>query len=117
MWFLRNAWLIPLIPAVSFFVILLFGKRLPMKGSDVGVVAVGASLLLSLGCVVQWIRLGHTADHLRQPIERHITWWQSGGVKFQAGIHVDGLAVMMLFVVSFISFLVHVYSTAYMEGD
>ena len=27
MWFLDNAWLIPVIPTVSFFLILLFGKR------------------------------------------------------------------------------------------
>jgi NADH-quinone oxidoreductase subunit L len=114
MWFLRNAWLIPLIPAVSFFVILFFGKRLPMKGSDVGIAAVGASLALSVGCAIQWIRL---PDHATTAVDRQVTWWQSGGMKIQAGIHIDGLAVMMLFVVSFISFLVHVYSTAYMHGD
>ena len=49
MWFLENAWLVPLIPAVSFVVILLFGKRLPRKGSEVGIVAVGASFVLSCG--------------------------------------------------------------------
>ena len=27
MWFLDNAWLIPVIPTVSFFLIILFGKR------------------------------------------------------------------------------------------
>ena len=30
-WFLENAWLIPLIPAIAFFVILLFGKRMPQR--------------------------------------------------------------------------------------
>ena len=32
-WFLDNAWLIPVIPAIAFALIILIGKRLPMKGS------------------------------------------------------------------------------------
>ncbi|MEY4797536.1 MAG: NADH-quinone oxidoreductase subunit [Actinomycetota bacterium] len=36
-WFLENAWLIPVIPAIAFALIILIGKRLPMKGSELGV--------------------------------------------------------------------------------
>ena len=32
-WFLRNVWLIPLIPAISFVLILFLGKRTPGKGA------------------------------------------------------------------------------------
>ena len=35
-WFLENAWLIPVIPGVAFWLIILFGKRLPMKGTELG---------------------------------------------------------------------------------
>ena len=38
-WFLEHAFLIPVIPAVAFAVIILFGKQLPMKGSEVGIVS------------------------------------------------------------------------------
>ena len=55
-WFLQNAWLIPVIPAVSFFVIILFGKKLPMKGSEVGIASLFASFVLACGVVVQWIQ-------------------------------------------------------------
>ena len=55
MWFLENAWLVPLIPAVSFVLILLFGKRLPRDGAEVGIAAVGASFVLSVGAAYQWI--------------------------------------------------------------
>ena len=48
---------------------------------------------------------------------QHVTWWQNGGIEFGIGIHIDGLAVMMLFVVTLISLLVHIYSTEYMRGD
>ena len=36
---------------------------------------------------------------------------------FTVGTRIDGLAVMMLFVVTLISLLVHIYSTAYMHDD
>ena len=31
---LRNAWIIPLLPALGFVLVLLFGKRLPRKGAE-----------------------------------------------------------------------------------
>jgi NADH-quinone oxidoreductase subunit L len=57
---------------------------------------------------------GHAAT---PPVERTWTWWQSGGTDFEVGIFVDGLSVMMLFVVSLVSLLVHIYSTDYVRGD
>jgi NADH-quinone oxidoreductase subunit L len=110
---LRNAWLIPFIPAVSFFVILFFGKRLPKKGSEVGILALAAAFVLSLAAAAEWIG----KDEPRQAVSRHLTWFKLGGVKIGAGTHVDGLTVMMLVVVTFISLMVHVYSTGYMDGD
>jgi len=145
MFFLENAWLVPLIPAVSFVLILAFGKRLPKKGSEIGIAGVGASFVLACGAVVQWIDRvesagggghadeggeahrgagrfllaaaqegGHAAV---EPIKRSITWWQSGGIEFGAGIQIDGLAVAVMFVVTLVSLLVHIYSTSYMEND
>ncbi|MGH2393661.1 MAG: proton-conducting transporter membrane subunit, partial [Candidatus Limnocylindria bacterium] len=108
-----NAWLIPLIPAVSFFVILFFGKRMPRKGSEIGILALVASFVLSLLVALEWI--GEEVP--RHAVHRHATWFEIGGVDIGAGIHVDGLTVMMLVVVTFISLMVHVYSTGYMHGD
>src|SRR3712207_4680155 len=107
---LRNAWLIPFIPAVSFLIILLFGKRLPGKGAPIGILAIGASFVLSLVAASQWLNL-HEPRHA---VGRHLTWFEFGGVEVGAGTHVDGLTVMMLLVVTFISLMVHVYSTGYM---
>ncbi len=135
---LRNAWLIPLIPALSFVAILLFGKRLPKKGAEIGVGAIGASLVLSCIAAWQWIDRveaatggheglrvfgrgllqGEGGEHVAvEPVTRGFTWWQNGGIDFGVGTSIDGLAVMMMFVVTLVSFLVHVYSTSYMEGD
>src|SRR6266480_3089748 len=110
---LRNAWLIPLIPAISFVVILFFGSRLPKKGAEVGIGALTASFVLALGGAIQWIG----KDTPREAVTAHHTWIKLAGVEFGAGIHVDGLTVMMLVVVTFISLMVHVYSVGYMHGD
>src|SRR3954447_25436676 len=110
---LRNAWLIPLIPALSFFVILFFGKRLPRKGSEIGIGALGIAFVLALVCAAQWIG----KETPREAAHAHHTWFTFGGTEFGFGIHVDGLTVMMLVVVTFISLMVHVYSTGYMHGD
>jgi NADH-quinone oxidoreductase subunit L len=124
-WFLRNAWIIPALPAASFVIILLFGKRFPNKGSEVGVAAVGASFIFALLTAIAWIirpLAGQGADRIRPPVIHNLfTWfdWQTGGhanpTKF--GIHIDGLAVMLLFVVAFISLMVHVFSLEYLRGD
>jgi NADH-quinone oxidoreductase subunit L len=61
-WFLENAWLIPVIPAVAFFIIILFGKKLPLKGSEVGIASLFASFVLACGAAVQWISRVNDAE-------------------------------------------------------
>src|SRR5215213_6625488 len=110
---LEKSWLIPLIPALSFLVILFFGKRLPKKGAEVGIGALTASFVIALLGALEWIG----KEVPREPVHAHHEWFELGGIHFGAGMHIDGLAVMMLVVVTFISLMVHVYSTGYMHGD
>ncbi|MFM8948633.1 MAG: hypothetical protein ACKOHO_07040, partial [Acidimicrobiaceae bacterium] len=80
-WFLENAWLIPVIPAVAFALIILIGKRLPMKGSELGVASMLASLVLSAGAAYQWIQRVNSAteEQFVEPVIRSWSWWRSGG--------------------------------------
>ena len=140
-WLISNAWVIPLLMMLSFVVILLFGKRMPKRGAEVGITAVGAAFVMSCVAAFQWIQhvensvsekagaglsgLGKSlvlpgsvgAESKITPITQTWDWWSNGLIKFSAGIQIDGLAVMMLFVVTFISLLVYIYSTAYMKDD
>jgi NADH-quinone oxidoreductase subunit L len=145
-WFLENAWLIPLIPGVGFAIIILFGRRLPMKGSEVGLASMAGALVLSIGAAVQWMQRTDSADHSNgdgavgavsgfarsvfpravegegaepyiEPVIRKWVWWQNSGLEFGIGQHIDGLAVMLLFLVAFISLLVQVFSLDYVRGD
>ena len=115
---LDHAWVIPALPAISFLVILLFGKKMPRHGSEVGIAAVGASFVLTCVVVAQWIdRVEGTGDGVVKPVVHSLTWWRSGGMTIGVGTQIDGLAVVLMFVVTLVSLLVHVYSTAYMHGD
>lgn len=133
---LTNAWIIPTLPAVSFLAIVFFGKRSPGKGAFFGIAAVAASFVASCVAAGQWISRVDSATgkseglaaftkgvvsaggaHAVHPVTESITWWQNGSVKFGVGTFVDGLTVMMVVVVTLISLLVQIYSTAYMRGD
>ena len=136
--FLENAWLIPAIPLASFLIILGFGKRLPKGGPGVGIAALAVAWVGAVGVLVQWIERvnaanegGHSAlgafvsamaaeegGHASvDPVVQSFTWWQSGGLDFTAGTLVDGLSAVMLFTVTTVSLLVHIYSTEYVKGD
>ena len=142
MWFLEHAWLIPIIPGVAFALIILIGKRLPMQGSELGVLSMVGSLVLSIGAAYQWIDRVTSSEHAESargvlavfgrsfaraaeegghgyvaPVIERFVWWQSGGVEFSYGSHIDGLAVTLLVVVAFISTLVQIYSLEYLRGD
>jgi NADH-quinone oxidoreductase subunit L len=51
------------------------------------------------------------------PVIARWTWFQWGDIKFEFGFIADGLAILMLFTVTAISLLVHVYSKEYLHGD
>lgn len=118
-WFLENAFIIPIIPAVAFALIIFFGKRMPMKGSEFGIASMLAALVMSVGAGYQWIQRVNAVSEQTyvEPVIRSWTWWQNGGVSLGIGQHIDGLAVVILIVVSFISTLVQIYSTEYLHGD
>ena len=59
-WFLEHAWLIPVVPAIAFALIILVGKRLPMKGSELGVLSMFSSLVLAAGAGYKWISMDST---------------------------------------------------------
>ncbi len=134
---LQNAWIIPSLPAAAFVVILLFGKRSPGKGAWWGIGATGAAFVCSCVAAGQWISRVDDATGSSQglaaftkgfvttasahpvvtPVVESVTWWRNGALKFGVGTYVDGLTVLMLVVVTLVSLLVQIYSTAYMRGD
>ena len=104
-WFLENAWIVPIIPAVAFFLIIFFGKKLPMKGSELGILSMLATLFFSAMAVWQWIDAVNSAPEgsAMAPVIKSWTWWTTGGFDFTIGQHMDGLSLTVLIVVAFMS--------------
>ncbi|MGH2810961.1 MAG: NADH-quinone oxidoreductase subunit 5 family protein, partial [Actinomycetota bacterium] len=115
----KYAWLIPLLPYVSFLLIIAFGKKMPRKGAEIGIAAVTGSLLLAIPVFFSTIgQISRAGDHPFEGYEKSIRWLTFGADKhLELGFRVDGLAVVMLLVVTFVALMVHVYSTGYMHGD
>ncbi|MGI8425633.1 MAG: NADH-quinone oxidoreductase subunit L [Actinomycetota bacterium] len=112
---LDYAWLIPVLPYVAFFVIVFFGKGMRYKGAEIGIGAVAVSFLLS---VPVFFRMISSTGGEHAGFERSLTWLEFGaGKSIELGIKIDGLTVVMLLVVTFVSLMVHIYSTAYMKGE
>src|SRR5438034_5577823 len=83
---------------------------MPRKGHEIGITAVAASFVISLNVLLHFVTGG-------QPVVRSIRLLDAGGFfKVDVGQNVDGLAAVMFVVVTLVSLLVQIYSTAYMRG-
>lgn len=94
----------------------LFNKRLP-KGF-VHSLTIGLMLVSFLFSIEVFRRF---AWDNAAPANFDLYTWASGAsffnYKFSIGFMIDSLTAVMLLVVTFVSFLVHIYSIGYMEGD
>jgi len=105
--------IIVLAPLVAALLAGLFGKSLGRSGAHwVTIIGVGISFVLSAR-VFQQIVLGDT------PVlnENLYTWLDTGGVSFHIGFLIDELTATMMVVVTFVSWMVHIYTIGYMHDD
>ena len=110
---MQNLWLIPALPFLGFLINGIFGKKLPKM--VINAIAVGSVVLSFLWVLKVWSSAGDLAAN---PIrENYFTWIKSG--EFQVGwdLAVDKLTIIMLFVVTGIGSLIHVYSVGYMAHE
>ncbi|MEN8216547.1 MAG: NADH-quinone oxidoreductase subunit L [Pseudomonadota bacterium] len=74
--------------------------------------AVGFSFFLSLYVFYQIVVAGSEPFN-----ETLYTWLVAGGVKLEIGFMVDSLTALMMVVVTFVSWMVHIYTIGYMHDD
>lgn len=108
---LEIAWLIPLFPLISFVLLVAFGRQLKEGAAYVGIIALLASFSVALGVFLE--RLGHGAENYIY----QFNWLTVGDRSINLGFEVNELNAMMLFVVTMVSFMVHIYTKGYMHGD
>ncbi len=74
--------------------------------------AVGLAFFLSASIFYQIIFAGHAIYN-----ETLYTWLVAGNVRLEVGFMVDSLTAVMMLVVTFVSWMVHIYTIGYMRDD
>jgi NADH-quinone oxidoreductase subunit L len=106
----RYAWLIPAVPLVVMFLIVFFGKRLPLKGWEL---AEGAMAFVAVyGVVLLVANASHGISY-----EGSVEIARIGSYSIEWGWVVDGLSIMMYALVGVVGLAVFTYAKGYMEGD
>jgi NADH-quinone oxidoreductase subunit L len=108
-------WLVLAFPLLGSIVLSLGFRRLP--GRTAGWIASGAVLGAFVSALGAFIQLNGRAPEDRSVVSNCFDYLHTAGVNVDMGILVDPLSVFMALVVSGVSFLIHVYSVAYMTSD
>ncbi|HSE62577.1 MAG TPA: NADH-quinone oxidoreductase subunit L [Thermoanaerobaculia bacterium] len=106
-------WVVPAVPLAGFLLCILLGRRLG-KGfvSAIGVGSVG------LATVAAWTRLvPYLAGSGAPEVERIAPWIDAGNLSVDISLRLDPLSGLMISFVTFVGFLIHVYSIGYMKHD
>ena len=108
------AWLLVAVPALSAALLLLGGRRTDAWGHWVGLAA--ALLDACLGGAVLAQVLGLPADQRTMDLSLW-RWFGVGDLEVRVGLRIDPLSLTFVALVTFVGFLIHLYSVAYMAHD
>lgn len=104
---------IVLLPLGAALIAGLLGKRIGVRGAhSVTIFAITVSFVLSLYLLFV-LYTGNTASYNFNLYN----WGRSGHLNFQIGFLIDRLTVLMISVVTFVSWVVHIYTVGYMHED
>src|SRR5437667_4504185 len=112
---LNTLWLIPVLPFAGFLLNGLLGARLGKK------LVTGGALLASAGAAlagtVAVIQYHAAYPHGERFVNVVYRWIASGNIGADLAFQLDPLSIVMLMVVTWIGFLIHLYSVGYMGHE
>ena len=122
---ITNIFIILLLPLLSFMIQLLLPKKIDKIKVYISSSIMLISLLTSLNALIKIYSASKMTlgDKLSFALTNsalssiEFNWISLPDLKISFGIIADSMAVLMLFVVSLISLLVHIFSIEYMKGD
>ncbi|HEY5889257.1 MAG TPA: NADH-quinone oxidoreductase subunit L [Acidimicrobiia bacterium] len=110
-WWADTAGIMLLLPFVAFILILFVGKKMKNQGGEIAVAALAINLIWAAVLFVMNMTEGVLTETVFE-IGRI-----GGDLVFELGWVVDGLSIMMYFLVNFVGLLVFIYALGYMKGD
>ncbi len=104
---------IVLAPLIGSLIAGLFGKVIGRSGAHwVTIIGVGISSMLSL---LAYYHIFYNGGEIYNATI--YTWLNSGDLHFEVGFLIDKLSVTMMVVVTFVSWMIHIYTIGYMHDD
>jgi len=108
-------WLVPAFPLAGFLILALFGMKMPSRAiAWTGTLSIGLAALLTLWMGLHFLTQPPDGHHYRQVLW---TWFDVNGFAPTIALYLDPLSLVYIFVITFVGFLIHLYSTAFMRGD
>ena len=107
-------WLLPALPLAGFLLCLFLGRRLGKAFvSAVGVGSVGLATAAAAMRLVPYFSSGEGSPS----VETLAPWIRAGNFSVDLSLRLDPLSALMVSFVTFVGFLIHVYSVGYMKHD
>lgn len=112
-----------IIPIVMFLFLGIVGVKLSKKTAGLlGTCAMGVTTIIAYAAALTYFfgtDQGQIVDGVRQQLEvMNVTWLQfTENLIIKLGILLDPISAMMLIVITTVSFMVHIYSLGYMDGE
>ena len=108
-------WLLPTLPLIGFLILAIFGSKLSKQTlAFIGVGTVGFSALLTLIIGLAFIKDPLIGNHYVQYLW---TWFTIDKFSPTVALFLDPLSLIFTFVITFVGFLIHLYSAEFMEND
>src|SRR5262249_19940811 len=108
-----SLWLIPALPLLGFLACLLLGKKLGKSFVSIaGAGSVGLATIVAYSRLIPFFSGGHAPV-----VERLGPWITAGNFAADFALRLDSLSAVMTSFVTFVGFLIHVYSIGYMRHD
>ena len=108
-------WLIPALPLAGAAVLALLGSRFSHKMiAAIGILTVAISAGISIALTASFLTHPPTGSVYDQHLWK---WIAVGGFRPEIAFYLDPLSLVMVLVVTFVAFWIHLYSAEFMTGD
>jgi NADH-quinone oxidoreductase subunit L len=107
--------LIPAIPFLSFLVLALLGHRMSRKVS--GMIGAGSIGIIAILTFIIAIGFFKSLPEIKSYSVNIWEWINAGNLKVDISFTLDALSLVFCFVITFVGFLIHLYSLEFMAKD
>jgi len=106
-------WLVPALPLLGALVLALMGGIMGRRaGAVIGCASVGLSCLVSVAVAGRFVTTHVSVFH-----QILFPWVTVGSLQVPMGLWLDQLSLVMMVVITLVSFLIHLYSVEFMGGE